>query len=118
MREQMNHSLNRRSNEIPSMSFSNHARQRMTSRGISSMAVQIVMRYGRMVQARGAEICVIGRKEVEEYGNAGIDLSRFEGIHVLCSREGAVITTYRNRNSLNLGASRPRRRRYGRRSRR
>jgi hypothetical protein len=88
--------------ETPRMTLTDHAWQRMTSRGISTGDVAVVLEYGRTVHARGAEISVIGRKEVEEYSKAGINLSPYVGIHVLCSRQGSVLTTYRNRDNLNL----------------
>ena len=86
--------------------LTDHAWQRMTSRGIPAEALGVVLEYGRTVHARGAEICVIGRKEVEEYGRAGINLSNYMGIHVLFSRHGSVVTAYRNRDTLNLRTTR------------
>ena len=53
---------------------------------------------GRVVYVRGAKIYVIGRKEVESFLRKGIELADFEGIHVVCSPEGVVLTTYRNRD--------------------
>lgn len=75
-----------------------HAQRRMTARRISDTALSTVMTYGRVAFVRGAEIYAIGRKEVEVYRRQGIDLAAFEGIHVVCSLDGAVMTTYRNRN--------------------
>ena len=89
-----------------------HARKRMNTRGISSSAVSAVIQYGRFFYVRGAKVYVIGRREVESYGDVGIDLSGFEGIHVVCSLEGVIITTYRNKN---LRGLRPRRRNRSRR---
>jgi len=75
-----------------------HARERMTSRGLSLDVVHAVMDYGRLVYTRGAAICAIGRKEVKRYARQGIDLSRYEGVQVVCSHDGAVMTAYRNRD--------------------
>lgn len=75
-----------------------HAWQRMTARGIPSDAVEAALQYGRIVYTRGAAISVIGRKEVEQCHKHGINLSPYEGVQVVCSPDGAVMTTYRNRD--------------------
>ena len=75
-----------------------HARLRMQGRAIHADAVEAVLAYGRRVLTRGAEVCAIGRKEVVKYADEGIDLSRFEGVQVVLSGDGAVITVYRNRD--------------------
>ena len=89
-----------------------HARMRMTARQISEAALSAVMEYGRVAYVRGAKIHVVGRREVAAFLRKGVDLADFEGIHVVCSTDGAVMTTYRNRDFRGL---RPRGRRYGRR---
>ena len=86
-----------------------HAERRMRARRISDSALSAVLTYGRAVFVRGAGIYAIGRKEVEVYQRQGIDLAAFEGIHVVCSLDGAVMTTYRNRDCRGL---RPRGWRY------
>ena len=89
-----------------------HARMRMTARRISQTTLAAVIKYGRVAYVRGAKIYVIGRKEVKTFLRKGIELADFEGIHVVCSPEGVVLTTYRNRDFRGL---RPRGRRYYRR---
>ena len=84
-----------------------HARERMTWRRISKGAVEAALDYGRELHARGALIYVIGRREIERYRAAGVDLSDLDGLQVVCAPSGAVITTYRNRD---LSGLRPRRR--------
>lgn len=75
-----------------------HAAERMSTRRLPAAAVTAVITYGRTVRTRGAEILAIGRREVEMYEREGIDLSRYEGVQVVCSREGVVLTVYRNRD--------------------
>ena len=76
------------------LSLTNHARRRMTGRGIRQEDIDMVMSFGRVTHTRGAVIHVVGQKEIQEHGRF---LERCEGIHVLCSpNDGAVITTYRN----------------------
>jgi len=84
-----------------------HACERMCQRGLSPAIVQAALEYGRIVHARGAEIHVIGRKEIELYDSEGINLSPLEGVQVVCDKDGTVLTTYRNRDFRGL---RPRRR--------
>ena len=77
-------------------SLSQHAWKRMCSRGISSHSVQRVIHYGRVAHVRGATIYAVGRKEVERHKRNGVDLSKVEGVHVVSSKDGKVITVYRN----------------------
>ena len=76
--------------------FSHHARLRMSQRGLSDSGIELVREYGRQVFARGALYCFIGRKEVELYADRA-DLTGVEGVHVLLTRDGTVLTVYRNR---------------------
>lgn len=75
-----------------------HAHARMNERRLSDEAVNMVMTYGRAVRVRGAEIYAVGRKEVEYYLAEGVDLSRFDGVQVVCSPDGAILTVYRNKD--------------------
>ncbi len=78
----------------------------MTARGISAEAVGMVLEFGRRSHVRAAVIRVVGRKEVALARDYGIDLAPFEGIHVVCASDGAIVTVYRNRD---LRGLRPRR---------
>lgn len=73
-----------------------HATERMAQRGIPSEVVDTVIGYGRAVHTRGAVIHAVGRKEVERFRRDGIDLSDCEGVQVVCSTRGAIVTVYRN----------------------
>ena len=94
--------------------LSRHAWERMSGRGLSPDAVRRVLDYGRVAHVRGAAIYAVGRKEVDRFGDVGIDLSDVEGVQVVCSNSGVVITVYRNRDFRGL---RPRSRRPNRLSR-
>jgi len=85
-----------------------HARQRMGARRLPKDAVRAVLEHGRVIHVRGAAIHAIGRKEISRSRRQGIDLSPFDGVQVVCSPDGAVLTVYRNRDFRGL---RPRRRR-------
>ncbi len=73
-----------------------HALARMNKRRLSDETVIMVMAYGRLARVRGADIFAVGRKEVERYFAEGVDLSRFQGVQVVCSPDGSVLTVYRN----------------------
>ena len=78
------------------VSLTNHARRRMSGRGIRPEDIDMVLSFGRITHTRGAVIHVVGQKEILEHGRF---LERCEGIHVLCApNDGAVITTYRNQD--------------------
>jgi len=79
----------------------------MNARRLSRETVAQTLQYGREIHVRGAVIFAIGRKEVEHAKRFGVDLTRGEGVQVICSRDGGVMTVYRNRDFRSL---RPRRR--------
>ena len=86
---------------------SHHAWQRLNGRGLSLGAIRRVIGFGRIMYVRGAVIYAVGRKEIERFAPDGIDLSDLEGIQVVCSDSGVIMTVYRNRDFRGL---RPRRR--------
>src|SRR5438067_8621818 len=75
-----------------------HAQDQMHARSISADALRSALKYGRTAWTRGARIYAIGRKEVQNYRAHGIDLTRFEGVHVVESPDGTIMTVYRNRD--------------------
>ena len=95
-------------NSRPAASLTNHARTRASVRGIRESAIEAVLAYGRVVETRGAMIHVIGRKEVMRLQCIGLDLSKLNGLQVVCSPAGAVLTVYRNRDLRGLRSRRKR----------
>ncbi|GIW07183.1 MAG: hypothetical protein KatS3mg060_1988 [Dehalococcoidia bacterium] len=79
-------------------SLTHHAVCQMHRRRISAEAVLATVRYGRRAWIRGARIFAIGQREVARWRVHGIDVQQFEGIHVVTSPEGAILTVYRNRD--------------------
>lgn len=89
----------KRNQEITCQSqLSCHAFERLEQRDIEIEAVEAVLDYGREVFTRGAVVHAIGRREIEQWAREGIDLSRYDGVHVVCSHDGNVLTVYRNRD--------------------
>lgn len=98
------------------LSLTTHAIRRMHARSLSRCVVQDVIEYGRHRFVRGALVFVVGEREVKKLASRGIDLRPCEGVHVICSLDGRVMTVYRNRDLRGLRAARwPRQGRRGRR---
>ena len=93
----MNESVQRSGQEMGAR-LTVHASQRMSARGISESAVRAVLEHGRVVHVRGAAVHAIGQKEVRRLQPRGIDVSPYEGIQVVCTSDGTILTTYRNRD--------------------
>lgn len=79
--------------------ISRHATQRATQRHIPMDAIETAMEFGLHRSIRGADVFTIGWREVRFYANRGLDLSRWEGVEVVCAHSGQVLTVYRNKNS-------------------
>lgn len=89
------------------LSVTDHASRRMAQRGIGQKELWAVLEYGRAEHTRDAIIYVLGQKEVQRHRRFGVRLEQYEGIHVVTSPEGAIMTTYRNHDLRRL---RPQRR--------
>lgn len=83
---------------VETLPLTKHALQRMSGRRINRRAVAVVLCFGRSVHVRGAEIRVLGRNEIARTARLGLDFSSHEGIHVVCSTDGSILTVYRNRS--------------------
>ena len=77
--------------------YTRHAQRRMAQRALSRTLVEQAMIYGREVIGHDTVLYVMGRNEVLEWRREGLRLEHLEGVHVVCSRDGVVITAYRDR---------------------
>lgn len=91
--------------------LTSHAEERMATRRLRPDAVDAALIYGRLVYVRGAEIYAIGRKEIARYREEGINLSAYDGVQVVVSANGIILTVYRNRSFNGLRQRRTHRRR-------
>jgi hypothetical protein len=83
-------------NDKPTLTL--HATDRSRTRGIPTEAIEAVIEFGKHRAIRGADVYTLGWREVRFYAQAGIDLSRWEGIEVVCAHDGQILTVYRNKN--------------------
>ena len=89
------HAASQEGHQLP-LPLTKHARARMQQRRLSDHMIAMVMTYGRLARVRGAEIFAIGKREVEQYLTEDVDLSKYQGVQVVCDPEGAILTAYRN----------------------
>ena len=89
---------------LENIHITKHAEVRMNKRGITRQMLELVLMFGRKIYARGVVFYVIGKKEIQRFHKKEAGLKNMEGIQVLTSVDGVVITTYLNRD---LRAIRP-----------
>ena len=68
----------------------------MSQRCISSEAVEIALLYGRHGYSRGAEVYVVGKKEVLAAEKEGIFIHEYDGLHIVIA--DCLITVFRNKS--------------------
>ena len=83
---------------IPELIKSQHARMREGQRGISPKQVVLAFQYGRIIHARRAVYHVIGNKEIEKYGSIEPELKVMNGVQLVMSSNGTVLTAFRNKD--------------------
>ncbi len=85
------------SDPVDSFVLTEHARLRMSQRGIRRSDLAEVLNLGCCRHTRGARYYFIGRKEVSRYARQGLDVRRLENLQVLLApNSDDVITAYRN----------------------
>ena len=71
----------------------------MNLRGITKEAIDIVLKFGREIRAKGAVFYVLGKREIQKFQKINPNLKALEGVQVVTSIEdGTIITVYRNKN--------------------
>lgn len=79
--------------------YTTHALQRCRKRSIGKEAVEAVLEFGRCRFGRRVEIFTLRWRDVRRWAAYGYELSRFEGIEVICGNDGRIVTVYRKRNA-------------------
>ena len=85
-----------------SQPMTRHATERSRTRSIPSAAIEATVAHGSFRRARGAEIYILGWRDVRRCAEKGIDVSRFVGVEVVCANDGSVLTVYRNRKPASI----------------
>ena len=83
---------------LPELTNSHHALIREEQRGISHKQVVLAYQYGRVIHSRRAVYHVIGNKEIEKYGSIEPELKTMNGIQLVMSSNGIVLTAFRNKD--------------------
>lgn len=78
--------------------WTRHARMRSDARHLPPAVVEDVLDFGRRVHLRHVDCLVVGRREVKRAGAAGRDIRRAEGVHLILSPSGRLVTLYRDRS--------------------
>ncbi|GGZ97346.1 hypothetical protein DC083_04920 [Ignatzschineria ureiclastica] len=87
------------------LAITQHAYQRMSARGINEYGLKTVLAFGRKIYLKGAVYYVLGRKEIQKYGDQEPILKKLEGIQVVTSVEEEVyrvLTVFKNRDFSSL----------------
>lgn len=83
--------------QVGAFALTEHAKLRMSQRGIRRDDLADVLRLGRCRHTRGARFYFVGRKEVSRYARQGLDVRHLENLQVLLAPQSdEVITAYRN----------------------
>jgi hypothetical protein len=83
---------------IPGLTNSKHAELRESQRGISQKQILLAYKYGRIIHARRATYYVIGIKEINKFGLIEPELKTMNGIQLVVSSDGTLLTVYRNKD--------------------
>ncbi len=107
---------NNDTDDAPGFGLTQHARERMCRRRISLHDICAALDYGRAYYARGAVIYALDGKGVQQCRNDGDQTARLDGLQVVCSLDGRILTAYRNKDFRGLKPRSGRRRNAHRRN--
>jgi hypothetical protein len=83
---------------VSGLTNSQHAQMREGQRGISQKQVVLAYQYGRVIHSMRAVHHVIGNKEIEKYDSVEPELNAMNGIQLVTSSHGTVLTAFRNKD--------------------
>lgn len=83
--------------ELPSLSL--HAQQRLAQRNLDQRAIDYVLKHGRLIRRTGVQFYVLGARDIPLQDGRRSSITRLIGTTILVSRDGTIITVYRNRRT-------------------
>jgi hypothetical protein len=83
-----------------SAQLSRHAKHRSAQSNLLAHDLELVRRYGVLERRTGVLFYFVRKRDVERYRGIEPRLVRLEGVVMIMSLDGVVITVYRNRNAL------------------
>jgi len=83
---------------LPAYSITAHANCSLNARGISRVAVESALRWGRRFRSHGAWVFRLDRRSVAEAATHGARVHEHEGVTVVISESFRLITAWRNRS--------------------
>ena len=86
-------------NNVNSM-LSKHAQRRGAQSNLCEQDVDLVCKYGILERRTGVQFYFVRHREVERYRKIEPRLSKLDGMVMVMSHDGVVITFYRNSKAL------------------
>lgn len=80
------------------LGLTNHAAKRSTQRGMKNKHIANLLRFGRKNYKNGAIYYSVGTKEISRYKDICPGLKEMNGMHLIVSINGNVITMFRNKS--------------------
>jgi len=75
-----------------------HAKKRATQRGVKTNTLNDIVRFGRKTYQSGAIYYSIGRKEIQKHQKRLPAIKNMNGIHVVVSLTGKILTVFKNKD--------------------
>jgi hypothetical protein len=83
---------------VPAYSLTYHSRTALSARGISLVAVESALRWGRRFRSHSAWVFRLDRRSVAAARALGVRVHDHEGVAVVLSESLCLITAWRNRS--------------------
>lgn len=80
------------------LGLSIHAYKRCIQRGIKQKMIAHIIRFGRKKYQNNAIYYSVGRKEIKKHAQVCPALKEMNGMHLVMSTQGTVLTLFRNKD--------------------
>lgn len=80
------------------LGLTGHAVKRSSQRGMKTKHIANLLKFGRKNYQNGAIYYSIGKKEIAKYKDICPGLKEMNGMHLITSLTGTVITLFRNKD--------------------